>query len=292
MNTKAIILIIVLLKTATSFAQKTDTVRFFYNINEYQLSQENKTKLSAVVDSLKGAANISVSGYADYIGNSSSNQTLSLNRANTVKEYLLSANKILSITADGKGTVAASSTPTAVGEPQNRRVDIVFTRPKPVRVVVVKPQPSAPPVIKPTPPPANISFADKVKSLDKLQNGSSLTFEELTFQPGRHFLNPGSKRYLDTLAGFFTKHPDIKFEIQGHICCDYGDQDGLDNDTKRYELSTNRAKLIYDYFASKGIDTARMRYIGLGSSKPKVYPEVTEYDRYLNRRVELVILNK
>jgi len=292
MNTKAIILLLFLLKAIPLLAQKADTVKLFYNINDYQLSVQNKAKLSTVTDSLKGAANISVSGYADYLGSNKSNLTLSLNRANTVKEYLLSANKTLLIIADGKGAIAASSTPTAAGEPQNRRVDIIFTRPKQVRVVVVKPQPSAPPVIKPTPAPANISFADKVKSLDKLQNGSSLTFEELTFQPGRHFLNPGSKRYLDTLASFFTKHPDIKFEIQGHICCDYGEQDGLDNDTKRYELSTNRAKLIYDYFASRGIDTARMRYIGLGSSKPKVYPEVTEYDRYLNRRVELLIINK
>lgn len=292
MNTKAIILLLFLLKAIPSFAQKADTIKLFYNISEYQLSQQNKIKLSAIADSLKGAVNISLSGYADYLGNNNSNLTLSLNRANTVKEYLLSTNKTLVIATDGKGAIAASSSPGAAGEPQNRRVDIVFTRPKPVSMVIIKPQPTTPPVIKPTLPPANISFADKVKSMDKLQNGSSLTFEELTFQPGRHFLNPGSKKYLDTLVNFFSKHTDIKFEIQGHICCDYGEQDGLDADTKRYELSTNRAKLIYDYFAAKGIDTARMRYIGLGSSKPRVYPEVTEYDRYLNRRVELLIINK
>ena len=34
-----------------------------------------------------------------------------------------------------------------------------------------------------------------------------------------------------------------------------------------------------------------MHYTGVGSSKPEVYPEYTEYDRAVNRRVEILIVD-
>ena len=84
----------------------------------------------------------------------------------------------------------------------------------------------------------------------------------------------------------------IFFEIRGHICCDYNNPDGYDIDTREYGLSLSRAKYIYYYLLGNGIAKKRMRYTGVGSSKPKIYPEVTDRDRELNRRVEILVIAK
>ena len=97
---------------------------------------------------------------------------------------------------------------------------------------------------------------------------------------------------VDTLLRYLKKHNNLVFEIRGHICCVLDDGDSYDPDARSFVLSANRAKYIYDYFVVNGINPTRMTYKGLGSSEPKVWPEFSEYDRALNRRVEIVIVNK
>ena len=63
-----------------------------------------------------------------------------------------------------------------------------------------------------------------------------------------------------------------------------------ENDVER--LSSRRAKAIYDYLVSKGINRDRLKYIGLGNANPVVKEENTEADKELNRRVEVRILSK
>jgi len=97
---------------------------------------------------------------------------------------------------------------------------------------------------------------------------------------------------VDTLLTYLKSHINLVFEIQGHICCVINEGDSQDYDTGQNGLSTNRAKAIYDYFSQNGINTRRMSYKGLGSSDPKVWPELSEHDRYLNRRVEILVISK
>jgi len=164
------------------------------------------------------------------------------------------------------------------------------------RPIAIKPDTArqkAPPITATgTAPDDSKSFSEKINGLDKLAVGSSISLEELTFQPGRHFLNPEAVRYVDKLLKYLKKHPNIRFQILGHICCEVVNKDGEDFDTGEYTLSVNRAKFIYDYFVKSGISADRMTYKGLGHSQPKVFPERTEHDRYLNRRVEIMITGK
>ena len=88
-------------------------------------------------------------------------------------------------------------------------------------------------------------------------------------------------------------NPKLKIQIEGHICCLMNKNvDGYDYDTGEHLLSENRAKAIYDYLAEKGIDTGRMKYIGLSNTKPLRWPEDTGEDQDMNRRVEIRILEK
>ncbi|TNE72261.1 MAG: tetratricopeptide repeat protein [Bacteroidetes bacterium] len=72
---------------------------------------------------------------------------------------------------------------------------------------------------------------------------------------------------LNKLVEFLESNPKVKIEIGGHT-----DSRGSNNK----ELSTARAKSVYDYVISKGIDASRLSYKGYGETKP-VYS-----DEYIN----------
>ena len=87
--------------------------------------------------------------------------------------------------------------------------------------------------------------------------------------------------------------PKLEIRIEGHICCQPGPNDGINNQTGLPNLSFARAQAINDYLVENGIDQARVKYIGLGHSMPIYpYPEQNEEERTINRRVEIKILGK
>lgn len=319
MKIKIILLLLIVLKALPSLASKTDTIKLYYAIDRYELSPENKTKLDVLKVLLPDSARIEILGYADYLGTGRHNIILSQNRAETARQYILGLNNKLVVTLSGKGTVQSKADRSPDGEPSSRRVDVIYEIKKlPVMVKKTVPQvnKSTPlqdnkPVMAASPvkkrdtvaarpkavvvvdsPSVHVSFNERVNNLKDAKVGSSISFEELTFQPGRHFLNPEAVRYLNTILKYMQKHTNITFEILGHICCEVDGRDGQDYDTGGYVLSVNRAKFIYDYFIEKGIDAKRMSYKGLASTRQKVFPERSEHDRYLNRRVEFLITGK
>ena len=270
-------LLLIALKTVPVFATTPDTVRLYYNIAEYELSSGNQLKLDSLCKSFRGVDNLHITGFADYLGAGPDNIILSQKRAEIVAAYIRTHINLV-MTADGKAMEMSTVKKGRSGDPFNRRVDIVIN--KVVRTKGVTPSQLPAP-----------QFSEKIASLTNIEVGGSLALEELTFQSARHFLNPECEPNLKILLAYLKQHDNIRFEIQGHICCDNG-PDGMDIDSRDYKLSVNRAKFIYDYFVKNGIDARRMTYKGLASTKPKVYPELTDHDKYLNRRVELLITGK
>jgi outer membrane protein OmpA-like peptidoglycan-associated protein len=306
MNYKPILLVIFFLKAFSSFAAGADTVKVFYEINNFQLSADDKAKIGLLVKSIGATDTVKIIGYADYLGKDKDNLVLSEKRAETVFNYLLSLPKSLKVITEWVGGIPATTKKSVDGEPLNRRVDIIKAalnrnksalagRPnnKPLSMHSATGPPQIPeklPVI--STPEDRRPFKVKINDLANLNAGNTVSLQEITFQPGRHFLNPESVEYIDVLLNYLKNHDNIVFEIQGHICCGNDDGDSFDYDTREDGLSTNRAKFIYDYFLQKGITADRMTYKGLGSSQPKVWPEYSEHDRYLNRRVEILVVRK
>lgn len=93
-----------------------------------ELTTLGKRELNGLVSKLKrhgGIGSIDVVGHADSIGESSYNQSLSENRARTVRSYLESTLSDVKIQAKGMGEaapVADNATPT--GRQRNRRVEV------------------------------------------------------------------------------------------------------------------------------------------------------------------------
>jgi outer membrane protein OmpA-like peptidoglycan-associated protein len=77
-------------------------------------------------------------------------------------------------------------------------------------------------------------------------------------------------------------NPNLKIEIQGHLCCMPVD---------RLDLSTQRAKSINNFLVANGINEERITFKGFGSTQP-IYslPEKDEVQRSANRRVEILIV--
>ena len=86
------------------------------------------------------------------------------------------------------------------------------------------------------------------------------------------------------MAYLLQKYKELHFEIQGHVCCTPPYQkEAIDKDTKKRQLSQNRAKSVFTYLLFKKIAKPRMTFKGYGNTVP--LGKGSEYDR----RVELVI---
>ncbi len=101
------------------------------------------------------------------------------------------------------------------------------------------------------------------------------------FEQSKSVMLTKSKPELDKLASFLLRNPDIKLKIEGHTDI-IGDVD------MNKTLSDERAKVVAEYLAQKGIEQNRIESKGYGSSRPLVkgnskkgYPE--------NRRVVFIL---
>ena len=136
---------------------------------------------------------------------------------------------------------------------------------------------------KPLPPPKLAPGTYNALKKDVII-GDHIYLDNILFERGSSKLTTKSKQELDKMVKFLMKYKTIKFEIQGHICCTPSFQkEAIDKDTRKRELSKNRAFAVYKYIVSKKINANRMTYKGYGNTVP--LGKGTEYDR----RVELVI---
>lgn len=252
-----------------------DTLHLYFDIDDYKLTDHHKLQLKALTDSLRETQTITVIGYCDYLGTGSYNQPLSEKRAKEVRYLLLSTGPNLSVVAQGKGQIPGAGAKSRSGEPYSRRVDVIFIKPKPRKLIRI-----------------SAKFAKKIDSLAARGAGTSWPLDELTFLPGRHILRNEVKPLLMQLTQYLLDHPNLVFEIRGHVCCEENGNDSIDIDQHTRDLSINRAREIYYYFFENGIAKRRMTVTGVGSSQPRVYPESSAEAMQLNRRVEIIILKK
>jgi len=106
--------------------------------------------------------------------------------------------------------------------------------------------------------------------------------EGINFAFDKADLLPIAYPILDKDVTMLKNDSNLNVVMEGH--CDIR---GSDEYNKK--LSERRAKTVFNYFASKGIDKKRMSTIGYGRSKPLV-PNTSEENMYKNRRVEVKIV--
>lgn len=102
------------------------------------------------------------------------------------------------------------------------------------------------------------------------------------FETGSADLQDVSKLELNRLKDLLEANISLKIQINGHT-------DNVGDQAANLELSTNRAKAVYDYLIENGISASRLSFKGYGESE-SIATNTTPEGRQKNRRTEFVIL--
>ena len=244
------------------------SVYFEFDKSDLKVKQgEDLVKFIKAIDSTR-IESIEIFGYTDDIGKEAYNFKLSSKRAAMIQQKMIDSgikNKII-VTIEGKGRIlidddVVENLPEK--RSKNRRVDVVLN---------LKELPS---LIMP-------GFYHSINKNHVV--GDHIYLDNILFERGSSKLLTKEKAELDKIALLLVRYKNIHFEIQGHVCCTPPYQkEAIDKDTKKRQLSTNRAQAVYKYLAFRRVGKNRMTFKGYGNTVP--LGKDPQYDR----RVELVI---
>ncbi|MXO75295.1 OmpA family protein [Altererythrobacter aerius] len=104
----------------------------------------------------------------------------------------------------------------------------------------------------------------------------------VTFATGSYTVNPGFQTLLDRVAASLQQYPNSLIDVYG-----YTDTVGAASFNQR--LSEQRAQAVTNHLVSRGVSSARIRWMGFGETNLKV-PTGDNVNEPLNRRVEIKII--
>lgn len=251
-------------------AQEEAVKSVYFEFDKFSLDEKQAKE---VIDFIKNTdstriESIQIFGYTDDIGKDAYNFKLSTNRANTIQTKLTQSgikSKII-VTIEGKGRILidddiVDNLPEK--RSKNRRVDVVLNLRELPKLIL----------------PGFYNMIQKNHIV-----GDHIYLENILFEKGSSHLTTKAKTELDKVALLSLRYKNLEFEIQGHVCCTPPNQrEAIDKDTKKRQLSTNRAQSVYKYLVFRRITKSRMTFKGYGNTVP--LGKEPEYDR----RVELVI---
>jgi len=253
------ILFLFLLLSSISFGQNKFTV--YFDTDSYQLQLSELNRLDAFLKN-KDLKFTKLIGYCDYRASTGYNDTLAFNRAKFVSQIIEKVTGQKQIEIESKGENFKQNSNLKL----NRKVEIFYEE-----LVTEKTLPK-----------------DDKKELSQQVStakvGDKLVLKNLHFYNRSGIFVPESRPILEELLKIMLANPNLKIEIQGHICC-------IDKDYRN--LSTDRAKQIKRFLVYNGIQEYRVKTKGFGVSQP-IYPipEATPEQAAANRRVEIEILSK
>ncbi|WP_320814247.1 OmpA family protein [Flavobacterium sp.] len=255
-----------------AFAQEEEVHSIYFQFDKYNLKNEQADAVIKFVQKIdtSNVETIEIFGYCDDRGKDAYNFDLSTKRANTVKDKLVSKgikSKII-ITLEGKGKILIDDdleTNIPEARSKNRRVDVVVN----YKAVIIE----------------DLKIPGVYSTVPKNPVvGDRIYLDKLLFERGSSKLTYKAKKELERVAKLLYRYKNIEFEVQGHVCCTPTyHKEAIDRETRKRELSTNRALSVYTYLGFRKISKKRMTYKGYGNVQPLGKGPL------LDRRVELVI---
>jgi outer membrane protein OmpA-like peptidoglycan-associated protein len=222
---------------------------------------------------------IEIAAHCDSIGNNRYNDSLSNERARSVKDYLMQQGvgekAFTKLTGFGKRQPLTQNS-NEEERLMNRRVEMSIHK-EPLQSKKAAPD--------------ERKISEVIRDTNT-KVGTTLVLRNLNFEGGRHILLERSLPILNDLVKAMQDNPNLVIEIRGHVCCTATDLDGRDNDLGTFDLSVQRARVIYEYLIENNVNPGRMSYRGFGASQ-KLYPyERDDFEKEENRRVEIKIVSK
>lgn len=108
--------------------------------------------------------------------------------------------------------------------------------------------------------------------------------KSIYFKIGSARLETKSAPLLNALADIIDRCPSLLIEVSGHT-------DSVGSNALNQRLSERRAASVSNYLFAKGIKKDRIISVGYGETRP-IAPNDTKRNKWLNRRIEFVVVNK
>jgi len=270
----------------------------YFDSNKFDLTTKEKQSLNNWVSANKNNKIVAIHGFTDEVGTTGFNDTLAQKRVDFIFQNVKNQIKIRE---DFKTRSFGESFNQSVNKAENRKVTIFYILEKDlpredeilgIKKVIKEEQPK-PEIVYPeklvfeNPNGTKSEFKlDRVfmKKVAEAKPGEKLKIENLNFIINTFAVVNESRGKMYELLLVLQKNPQLKIEIHGHLCCMPVD---------RTDLSTQRAKAIYNFLIQNEIDKSRLSYKGFGSTQPiHPLPEKDEKERAANRRVEILIVEK
>lgn len=164
-----------------------------------------------------------------------------------------------------------------VKKPPKKQTPKPKTQERPIAQAEVKPRPKTNPSIHKNP--------KKLSGLGQkeLKKGQTIRLDKLYFKADSFNITHNNYLVLDEVYDFLRENNSVTIEVGGHT-------NGKPAHNICDELSSKRAKAVYDYLVSKGIPKRRISYKGYGKRNP-IASNKTREGRKRNQRVEIKILD-
>ena len=252
------IIIVFFLVSFLGYSQK--KVEVFFDFNKDFPNSSSILEINEWIAKNKNVEITKLLGYCDSIDTKNYNKKLAERRIDNVQILLdksgLQFNKDIEKVAFGKDFKQSKV------QAENRKVTIFYNEP-----IIL---------------PVESELTKKIKSS---KVGELIALPNIYFFNNSARIVAKSQPTLIDLRCAMEENPKLKIEIQGHICCQ---TNGDIND-----VSTARARAIYNFLLRNKIDRKRMTFKGFGTSKPiHSIPEKNEQEEDENRRVEILIVEK
>ncbi len=269
----------------------------YFDSNKFELNSRENERLTTWLTENKNNKIVAIHGFTDEDGTTGFNDTLAQKRVDCIFRAIKDKIKIRE---DFKTISFGESFNQSKNKAENRRVTIYYILEKDLtredEILGIKKETNE------EIPKPEIEYPEKLvfenpngttsefkldqtfmKKIGEAKQGEKIKIENLNFIINTFAVVPESRVKMYELLVVLQRNPQLKIEIQGHLCC-------MPND--RLDLSTQRAKAIYNFLVANQIYPPRLSYKGFGSTQP-IYPlpEKNEQERAANRRVEILIVD-
>lgn len=275
----------------TAFPQQQFSV--FFDSNKSDLKKGENDKFQDWIKTNSDVKIVAINGYTDEDGSTGFNDTLAQKRVSFVFSQIKGKVKIRE---DFKTRSFGELHNLSKNKAENRKVSIFYIEAKDIpredEILGIKKAIEEKPIVS-YPNEVSIENPNGTKSEYKLdvefmrkiadaKVGEKLKIDNLNFIINTFAVVNESRGKLYELLTVLRRNPNLKIQIQGHLCCMPVD---------RTDLSTQRAKAICNFLITNKIDKSRLSYKGFGSTDPIFpLPEKDESERAANRRVEIFIV--
>lgn len=130
------------------------------------------------------------------------------------------------------------------------------------------------------PSAAEADARSRVRFEDSPEGARAILSESILFVFGKSDFANAAEPVLDVLKPAFAKARG-KIIVEGHT-------DSIGSDAANKRLSVERAEKVRAAIVARQVPPNRVEARGLGKDKPRRSPEVSEQDRQLNRRAEIL----